>query len=62
MEKPLCPICNTKHTNREPHVFKDVVKTEIAPTKNVSLVTNCPVCEARKLKAREKMKAWRARR
>lgn len=29
MERPLCPLCKTKHFAREPHIF-GVVKTKVA--------------------------------
>ena len=37
MERPLCPLCNTKHFAREAHAFKDEPKTEapLAPLVNM---------------------------
>ena len=59
MEKPYCSLCKEKHYPRDGHIWKEE-KIASVPNKEVVQVTNCLVCEERKRKAREKMKAWRA--
>ena len=32
MERPLCPLCKTKHFASEPHVFKDICAEPVVRT------------------------------
>ena len=72
MDRPLCPLCNTKHFAREPHAFgiggpavKPDVPRETVPPKIPEKigVGVCPTCGHvnRREWMRLYMKAYRAR-
>lgn len=36
MERPLCPLCKTKHYAREAHVFASIKRETVRPVKEVA--------------------------
>ena len=63
MERPMCPLCRSRHYAREPHDFKDakvVVARQIASQVVEKVADGVPVKFDRVGYQREYMRVWRA--